>query len=830
MNQSILRKFLWPAGAIVLFLVLNMVYFSPQLQGKVLRMSDLQQFKGMAQEARAYEAQTGETALWTNGMFSGMPTYQLTAPQKNNTLKIVRKFFMGFFSGPIGFFFAAMVSMYILLLILGAGHGISIIGAIAFGLTTNGMVLFTTGHTSKFMALAFSPMIIGGMLLVFKEKWIPGLALFSLGLGLNILSNHVQMTYYLFLVLGIIGLFELIRHAKAGTLPVFGKAVAILILGVVLALGSSASKIWTTYEYSRDTMRGKPILETKSSVDANSSSETEGLAWDYAMQWSNGFGDLAAGLVPRAVGGSGQEVVKDSETIKRMRSAGIGVREGTPQPLYWGDLPFTSGPVYFGALMCFLFVLAFFVSKGPLKWAILAGTLLTILMSLGKHLSGFNQLLFDYLPLLNKFRAPSSILSVTAILIPFLSALGLKEFLDHKENGSDRMKAVVWAGGITAALWVIIAFVMPSMSDFIANSDPAYAQQGWNTDALRLDRKSALQADSFRSLLYIILGVAALFAYLKNWIKKPILLLAIGLFIVADVWGVGKRYISQSDFLDSKQVETFFSPRPCDTEILKDGDLHYRVHDLTVDPFNSSRTSYFHKTIGGYHAAKLQRYQDMIERYISKGDMNVLNMLNTKYFITNDAQGQAIPRRNASALGNAWFVENIEIKESADAEIGAMQDFDPAETAFIHKEFQDVVSGFDPSKNGTIQLQSYTPNKLTYQSNTTSEQLAVFSEVWYGPDKGWELRIDGEPARLIRANYILRAARIPAGEHTIEMEFSPKKYLLGEWISLVASVLIIALVGYGLFLGYRKMESEKPTAIQTPESAKSRKRKPRKKK
>jgi hypothetical protein len=638
------------------------------------------------------------------------------------------------------------------------------------------------------------------------------------------------MTYYLFLVLGMIGLVELIRHAKAGTLPVFGKAAAILILGVVLALGSGASKIWTTYEYGRDTMRGKPILETKTSVEANSSSETEGLAWDYAMQWSNGFGDLAAGLVPRAVGGGSQEVVENSETIKRMRTAGIGVQQGTPQPLYWGDLPFTSGPVYFGALMCFLFILAFFVSKGPLKWAILAGTLLTVLMSLGKHMSGFNQLLFDYLPLLNKFRAPSSILSVTAILIPFLGAIGLKELIDRKEKGADLMKAVAWAGGITAGLWIIIAFVMPSMSDFIANSDPAYAQQGWNTDGLRIDRKSALQGDAFRSLLYIILGAAAIFAFLKNWIKKPILLLAIGLFVIADEWGIAKRYISQSDFLDKKQVESSYTPRPCDTEILKDGDLHYRVHDLTVDPFNSSRTSYFHKTIGGYHAAKLQRYQDMIDRYISQGDMNVLNMLNTKYFITNDAQGQPIPRRNASALGNAWFVENIEIKESADAEIEAMKDFDPAQTAFIHKEFQDVVSGFDPSKNGTIQLNSYTPNKLTYQSSSTSDQLALFSEVWYGPNKGWELRIDGEPANLIRANYVLRAAKIPAGEHTIEMEFSPKKYYLGEWISLLTSVLIIALVGYALLLGYRKMESEKPTSTQAQESTKSRKRKPRKKK
>jgi hypothetical protein len=444
-------------------------------------------------------------------------------------------------------------------------------------------------------------------------------------------------------------------------------------------------------------------------------------------------------------------------------------------------------------------------------------------MSLGKNFEWFNHILFDYLPLLNKFRAPSSILSITAILIPFLGAIGLKGLIDQRSNQNKMIKSVLLAGGITTVLTLLIAFVMPAMSDFVANSDPAYAQQGWNTDGLKVDRKSALQGDAFRSFIYIALGVVVLYSFLKNWIKTPVLLAAIALLVIADEWGIARRYISQDDFLEKRQVENSFVKRPCDTEILNDPDIHYRVHDLTVDPFNSSRISYFHKTIGGYHAAKLQRYQDMIERYISNGDMNVLNMLNTKYFITNNSQGVATANRNASALGNAWFVENVNLVENADEEIAALKDFDPAQTAFIHKEFAQEVGGLDPVKNGSIKLLSYTPNKLTYQSNTSSEQLAVFSEVWYGPNKGWIATIDGEKATPLRANYILRALKVPAGQHEIVFEFKPSKYFIGEWISLVASLGILALVGYALFLGYQKMDFSEPKLVHEVKATKTRK-------
>lgn len=810
MNSSLLKKIAWPLGAVVLFLLVNVVYFSPQLQGKKLPMGDIEQYKGMAEEARAYQEETGETVLWTNSMFGGMPTYQLTAPQNKNLLKYVNNGFMLFLSRPIGYFVAAMLSMYILLLVLGTGHIIAIIGALAFGLATNGMVLFETGHTSKFMALAYTPMIIGGMLLVFKEKWLPGFALFTFSLGLNILSNHVQMTYYLFLVLGMIGLVELVIFIRKGKLAAFGKGAGILAIGVILAVGANAGKIWTTYEYSRDTMRGKPILEEKSSAEAESSSETEGLAWDYAMQWSNGYDDLAAGIVPRAVGGSNQEVVEDSEAIRRMRASGLRVPADIPIPLYWGSLPFTGGPVYFGALISFLFILSFFVFKGPMRWAILAGFILTLLISLGKNLSWFNQPLFDYLPLMNKFRAPSSILSVTAVLVPFFGALGISELLKRKKEGMPQLtRKIAWAGGITVGLWVLVALVMPSVSDFVANNDPAYGQQGWNLDGLRVDRKSALRSDSFRSLLFILLGFAAVWAFVKNWIKKPVLLAAIGILVVADEWGIASRYINSSDFVDARRLEASYTPRPCDLEILKDADLHYRVHDLTIDPFNSARTSYYHKTIGGYHAAKLQRYQDMIDRYISQGNMNVLNMLNTRYVITNNTQGEPTAGRNTSALGNAWFVDEIRMVRTPEQEINTVGAVEPGQTAVILDEFSEVLGDFDPQKAGTIELTEYTPNKLTYQSSAPSDQLAVFSEVWYGPDKGWEIRVDGEEIPLLRANYILRAAKVPAGQHTIEMEFRPKKYYLGEWLSLVCSLAILGIIGFVLYRGYTEVTKAK---------------------
>ena len=787
---------------ILVIVIVNVFYFFPQFEGKVVNQGDIIQYKAMSKEAFDYQEKTGEVALWTNSMFGGMPTYQISAPNAGNKLSYIRKVGSMFMNYPAGLYILGMISFYIFMLSLGINGWLSLVGAILFGFSTNNFILFEAGHNTKTAAILTSPLVIAGVILLFKQRFLLGSALFGIGLGLNLQSNHPQMTYYLGLSLGILVVIEFINKIKERDVLNFAKSIGVLLIVAILALGSSASKLWTTYEYGKDTMRGAPILKSTGDTPA-SSSETDGLEWTYATQWSNGYGDLLATFIPKAVGGGSGEWLDGNSDLGKA----VGQRREFQAPTYWGSLPFTSGPAYFGIVAFFLFVFGLFAVKGPVKWWLLGAVLLTFVMSLGKNMEGFNKLLFDTLPLLNKFRAPSSILSVTAIFIPILGILGISEIL-KSTNKETFLKPLYISAGILGGLCAMLWIGGSSMFDFSSQGDANYQEI---IDELLKQRQSMLASSAFRSFAYIVLVSAVIWAFLKDKINSTILIAVIGVLGLFDLVQIGKDYLDKKDFVTKNTYKQNFEARPVDTQILQDNDPNFRVYDATINTFNSASTSYFHKTIGGYHAAKLQRYQDIIDRHISKNNQGVLNMLNTKYFILQGADGSPTVQRNPAALGNAWFVNNIIQVPDANAEIDSLTSFDPAGDAVVHNEFKDYIANLTPSKNGAITLKSYHPNKLVYESNTEGEQFAVFSEVWYGPNKGWQASIDGKPVDHIRTNYLLRGLKIPSGKHEVIFEFKPQAYFLGETISLISSLILIGLL---IFYIYTQVRPSKDSVVK----------------
>jgi hypothetical protein len=788
------KKLLPHLLAVVIFAIASMVYFSPQLEGKVVQQGDIINFIAMAKEARDYQEKTGEVALWTNTMFGGMPTYQISAPQQNNLMRVVEKVSQLGFDRPIGYFIMGMLLFYILLIGLGVHVGVAIIGALAFGLSTNHMVLFEAGHTSKVRAIFTLAPVLLGIVWAYRGRYLWGGVAFAVGMGLNIYANHPQMTYFFGLFALIYVIWKAVEAFRVGEAMRIVKASAFLLAGLVLAIGASASKIWTTYEYAEDTMRGAPILESRSDAPA-SSSETDGLEWGYAMQWSNGWKDLGASLIPGFVGGSSSEPLgASSATLKDLRQKGARVGDSIPLPVYWGDLPFTSGPAYFGAIVFFLFILGLQLRRDALTMWSGVTVLLSFFLSLGSNLEWFNRLFFEYVPMYNKFRTPNSILSVTTLFLPLVGGLVLSDIVRHKFTQAELLKGLKWAGGVVAGFAVLIALIGPSLFSFESPGDQQLVQSGLSLDAMIEDRKSFMRMDAIRTALFVLATAMLVYFYEKKKLALGILLGAVGLLTVIDLWGVDLRYVNEDSFVSKRDYDRAYQPRPVDQQILQDTDPSYRVYDRTINSFNSASTSYFHKTIGGYHPAKLQRYQDLIDRHIAPGNMAVFNMLNTRYFIVPGGDGAPVVQRNKFALGNSWFVDSIVIVDNANEEIEALNGLKPGETAVVHKEFSDYVSRFDPEPQGDIRLSSYSPNVMVYDVNTSSDQLAVFSEIWYGPNKGWKSYIDGEEVPHIRVNYALRAIKVPAGRHKIEFKFEPRSYYAGEKISLASSLLLILLV------------------------------------
>ena len=824
----------WPTAVALLVMLLACVaYFAPQLSGRVILSSDTVQSEGMYNEIVTYNEASGDRTLWTNSMFGGMPAYQLYEPERGNLLGYVEDVVHLGFDRPISYFFAIMLGLFVLLRVLGVNVWLSMVGAVAFGLGSNHMTLFEAGHMTKLRTISFMAPTLAGLVVLFRGRYLAGAALFALSLGLNIHANHPQMTYYLAAACGVFVVFRLVNDVQRGLVKRWATALAISLVCAALAVGASYSKISTTIEYGRDTMRGAPILAAApSDAAATSSSQVKGLEWGYAMQWSNGVKDVLAGFIPMAAGGGGAaEVESDGPLATAIRRQNPGARlpPGFALPAYHGALPFTAGPVYYGAVLVYLFILGMFWLRPGWRYFFGASVLFTMLLSMGQNAAWLNRLLFDVVPFFNNFRAPSSATSVTALLVaagafaavcqalrhrgeavtattqrvPLDSHLGAPAYGVVATTAEEFLRRFYIGTGIAAGLLLFVAFLGPGFFDFAGGSDAQLQQAQFPMDAVREERIGLLRGSALRSLGFVLATAALLWAFLTRKLGSVIVIAGLGVLAVADVWGVSRDYLAADDFQPKRQAAAQHLPRPVDNEILQDPDPHYRVLDLSVNTFNSASSSYFHKTIGGYHAAKLQRAQDLIDRHISRGNPAVLDMLNTKYVIQGQPGAEQV-QRNPNAAGNAWFVETVRVVPDANGEIDALEGLDVQSVAIVHEEFADRLPARSFSGSGSITLTDYKPNRLTYRVSTDAQQLALFSEMWYGPDKGWHLEIDGTPAELLRANYALRAAVIPAGEHEVVMYFEPASFYRGELISYVASGIILLLCVGALVVAFRQ--------------------------
>ncbi|MBF9255289.1 YfhO family protein [Pontibacter sp. 172403-2] len=797
--------------AIVIFLLLTALYFAPVLfEGKGLAQHDIQQFQGSAKEIQDYREKTGEEALWTNSMFSGMPSYLINTHYPGDwsgTIHSVLTFDMPALAGNI---FITLLCAYILLVALGMSSWLATIGAIAFAFSSYNIIILEAGHNTKSLSIAYIPMVLAGLLVALRRNLWLGAALFALGLTLNLHFNHLQMTYYMLLLVLVFAVVEIIFAIKNGTIADLLKRGLVLLVAAVLAVGVNFGRLYTTAEYSQYSIRGKSELSTKNSGDRTSS----GLDRDYAFNWSYGVGETMTLLIPDFYGGSSSASLdKDSETYNAFTKMGVPpvqaeqiISQGLP--MYWGPQPMTSGPVYVGAIICFLFVLGLsIVDRRWVSWLV-AATVLSIVLAWGKNFEAFNYFMFDYFPGYNKFRAVSSALVIAQIAMPLLAMLALWKLIKERSQIKDFEKKLLLSGGITAGICLLV-WLFAGMASFTSATDQQLIQAQFPIDAIRADRESLMRSDALRSLVFIVLAAGVLYFYLKNKISATVAIAGVGVLILIDLWAVDKRYLNDNDF-QQQVVATHFAPTAADQAILKDKDPSYRVLYLP-NPFNDARSSYFHKSIGGYHGAKLRRYQDVIDSVMSNElqglittfqnnptaetvtlalqNAPVLNMLNTRYIIYNDA---AAPLTNPAALGNAWFVEDVRTVNSPDEALQALRNFDPTNTAIVDVSEFDVPSKSYTPNGSTIKLTKYNPNELTYEVNATGNQLAIFSEIYY--PAGWQAYIDGKPVDHIRANYVLRALPVPAGKHTIRFVFAPQSYALGNTVSMISSILLLLVI------------------------------------
>lgn len=817
--KPILKKTLTHCGIILLFFVLAAAYMAPAFDGKVIQQGDVLKWQGMAKEQQDFHDKTGEYTTWTSSMFSGMPSYQVTAPPVKSVFTETQhllSFFHFDLSKNVGVIFLYLLGFYVALLSIGLSPWLSLLGALAFGLGSYNIIIIEAGHITKAYAMSMMAPIIGGMLLILqKKKYLWGGILFATALGIQITCNHIQITYYTMLICLILGLVYLVYAIKDKTFKSLLIGVGVMLVGVGFAIGANARLLFINQEYVKYTMRGgSEITVTPEDLykdgEAKSIAASNGLDIDYAYSWSYGKGETYTLLVPGSYGGgSGETVGTDSEFYKNFRQK--------QAPLYWGDQPFTSGPVYFGAIVIFLFVLGMFVVKGPERWWILLATILSILMAWGKNFMGFNSFLFYHLPLYNKFRTPSMSLVMANVTMVMMAVLALKAIFD-KENPVDKKKlnlGLYISTGVTAG-FILLMMAFSGSFSFSGASDVQMAAQYGNQwdmikDVLVKDRKALFMSDSWRSLVLVLISAALLWLYINQKIKQSgIIIGAMACLVLFDLWGVDRRYLNDSNFITEKRLKL----KPSQTDQILDQyaaqfkDEDYRVFDLSVNTFNDSYPSAFHHQIGGYSAAKLRRYQDLIDFYLSRHiNTDVLNMLNARYVVMQGQNGQPMVQRNPEALGNAWFVDAYQLVEDPNAEILALNELNPADTAVIDKRFAAMVQGknLERDSSSVIEMEHqkpYNPDYVVYKSKTSKEQLAVFSEVYYAPD--WRAYIDGKPAEYFRANYILRAMVVPAGEHTIEFkDEAPLMHKLDK-ISLIVSILFVLAVAGSLVLYYRK--------------------------
>lgn len=797
--------------AVVFFYAVSALYFAPQYEGKALHMSDVQMYEGMKKEIVDHRAEYGEDPQWTGSMFGGMPAYLITVQYPAMILRNGAQWLLNLIGEPTALMFLAMFGFWLMLVMCGVNPWVGIVPAIAYGLSTYNILIIDAGHITKMRAIGYAPMMLGAVFYTFRRNiWIGGV-LSALFAALTIAASHHQITYYFVMVLAAFWINELVIAFKDKVLLRFGKATLVLAGAAILAVGANFSHLWYTMEHSPETTRGGSELVDNRSIDS------KGLDLEYATSWSYGIGESLNMFIPNFRGGtSSGGFEEDGAVAMAFKKNGYHPGNAAHMPGYWGDQPFTGGPTYLGAVMVFLFVLGMFTLPGRKKWWVLAISLVALFLAWGRHMMWFTEFAFWAFPGYNKFRTVAMSLTVLQWSVPFIAALVMSGMWDRKFDKPRFMKGLWWSLGITGGIALFFALFGGSVYDFSGLSDGELSGVPGLVEAMEQERAAMFRADCWRSLLLVVLTATVVWAFVnvKN-VKRWMFVAAVGVLTVADLVPVDLRYLSHDSFYTRNRVQ--INPSEANKQILQDKELGYRVFN-TANPFNDGLTSYFHRSVGGYHGAKLRRYQDVIDRYLSKFDMEVLNMLNTKYFIVTDrSTGEQQVQFNPDANGAAWFVEHVFLVDSTQEEIDAIGTIDNKREAVVDRRFTGIDKRYpaalsmDPPQHAdstaVIRMTAYRSNYLRYETHSAMSQTAVFSEIYY--NKGWTAFIDGEETPYFRADYILRGMSIPAGDHVVEWKFRAPRFATVEGITLTCSIIILLWLAAAVIIEQRKNKKEK---------------------
>lgn len=791
------------------FVVVSLAYFSPVLQGKKINQSDIMHYIGMAQQQKEFAKTTGEETYWTNSAFGGMPTYQLGAKYPHNYIKKL-DLALRFLPRPADYLFLYFIGFYILLLALKVDFKLAALGALAFGFSTYLIIILGVGHNSKAHAIAYMPLVLAGIVLAFRKKYILGFLLTTIALGLQIVANHPQMTYYLLLLILVLGLAYLIDAFRKKILPHFFKSVGLLSVAALLAVGLNATGIMATQEYVKESARGQSDLTIN--TDGSPKEVTTGLDRGYITEYSYGILESFNLYIPKFMGGGNYEDVgKESETYEAYITLGASPMEALDAarnaPMYWGNQPIVEAPAYVGAVIIFLFVLGLFLVKGRLKWWLVGGTILSLLLSYGKNLGFLTDFFIDYVPFYNKFRAVSSIQVILELCIPVLGIFALSSLFNDFQKDEKKLKALLYSVSITAGLALIFLLFKSTLFDFEGLRDDQYISAYGQAfmDSVIEDRKSLMTTDTLRTLILVLLSAGTIYLFLKKKLSENLVVVVFAVLILFDLVTVDKQYVNNDNFISAIKVDKPYQLNSADKEILKDKGL-FRVLDASRDGQRQpARAAYYHNSLMGYSAAKLGRVNELLEFHVYNNNPNVLNMLNTKYIIEEGQQGKPeAVTHYTNPNGNAWFVSKLKVVADANQEILALDSLSTKTTAVLEKTVQvenSLKTIYRVDSMASIELKEFKSNYLKYESNNSNEGLAVFSEIYY--KQGWDAYIDGKLTPHFRVNYVLRALELPKGKHTIEFKFEPQVVATGSKIALASSAILGILLLLGLFFEFK---------------------------
>ena len=845
------KKFLPHLIAVAVFAIITLIQFSPLLSNKVLEQGDIVRYKGMSQEMQEFRKVEHAEALWTNSMFGGMPAYQVSTLYPGNWLSHIDKVFHLFLPHPSGYIFLCFVGFFILLLCLEINPWLAILGALMYGFSSYFFIILEAGHNSKANAIGYLAPLLGGIILLMRGKHWLGFAVTTLFMAMELNANHVQISYYGFMLFGCVFLAYFIMSLQQKTTKAFFIGVGLFIAASIIGVLPNAGNLLNTYEYGKFTTRGKSELTIDATLKTNQGNKTSGLDRDYATQWSYGIGETFTFLIPNFKGGVSTSIGNlDKDALKKVDPQ---MRDQVAQSYaYFGEQPFTSGPVYIGAIVIFLAFLGLLIIDHPLKWAFFGATLLSVMLSWGKNFMGLTSVFMDLVPGYNKFRAVSMILVIAELTIPLIAVLALDKLIKASDKNEtvklpfinkviDLKKALIIALTVIGG-FCLVSFLMPTVTNsFIPNGEELRVanqfKQSGASDAqisqfmpdymanIAIARETIFKSDAQKSLIFILLAGLFLYLYLTKKLKIELLILTLSIFVLTDLWPVANRYLNAKNFVPKAQYDSPPAKSMADEQILQDKSLDYRVLNLSVNTFNDAATSYYHKSIGGYHGAKLKKYQEVIDFHLDKeisnyynglneaamsdslmqihmGKLGVLNMLNTKYVIVPTKEN-VIAMPNPQANGNAWFVKNIKTVASADSEIVALYNIDTKHEAVIQQKNKEIAMVANSYNNeGTIIMLSYKPNDLVYETNTNEKGFAVFSEIYYA--NGWNAYVDGKLTSHTNVDYILRGMEVPAGKHKIEFKFEPQSYKTSNTIAMIGSIVLLISVAFGVYMSRKK--------------------------